>query len=157
MTDWSAFPTDVCFETIRVIIYWGRGRTQGIMVLLEGNRWILSSLIVFILDTSTVRHHSISRVEFSKPNIEISIMVTKVSKLWSFEASKLRSVISSHNFHNFPDYVPHNSHYIPQQFFFFIFDSFDSVKRVQKSKKDNSRKKYGRYHAKNVEIPQKML
>ena len=33
------------------------------------------------------------RVEFSKPNIEIAIMVTK--------ASKLRSVIYSHNFHHY--------------------------------------------------------
>ena len=84
------------------------------------------------------------RVEFSKPNIEISITVT--------EASKLRLVISSHNFHHFPHhfhhYVPHDSHYFPQQYFFFIFDSFDRVKRVQKSKKDNSWKKYMRYYAK---------
>ena len=34
-----------------------------------------------------------TRVEFSKPNIEISITVTKASKLRSFKASKLRSII----------------------------------------------------------------
>ena len=48
------------------------------------------------------RFCSLHRVEFSKQNIEISIMVTKASKPRSFEASKLLSVISSHNFHHFP-------------------------------------------------------
>ena len=60
-------------------------------------------------------------------------------------------------FHDFHHYVPHNSHYIPQQYFFFIFDSFDIIKRVQKSKKDNSQRKYRHDRAKNVEIMQKML
>ena len=78
------------------------------------------------------------RVEFSKPNIEIAIMVTK--------ASKLRSVIYSHNFHHFHHYVPHHSHYFPQQYFFFIFGNFFTVKRVQKSKK-----------RKNVKITRKMM
>ena len=36
---------------------------------------------------------AVYRVEFSKPNIEISITVTKASKPRSLEASKLRSVI----------------------------------------------------------------
>ena len=36
-----------------------------------------------------------TRVEFSKPNIEISIMVTKASKPRSFEASKLQSFKAS--------------------------------------------------------------
>ena len=57
-----------------------------------------------------------TRVEFSKPNIEISITVTKASKLWSFGR------LYSHNFpHHFHHYLPHHSHYFLQQYFFFIF------------------------------------
>ena len=59
------------------------------------------------------------RVEFSKPNIEISISVTIAPKLRSFGR------LYSHNFHHFPHhfhhYVPHYSHYFLQQYFFFIF------------------------------------
>ena len=84
-----------------------------------------------------------NRVEFSKPNIEISITVTKALKLRSF------SWLYSHNFHHFHLYVPHPSHYFPQQYFFSFWQLFCTVKRVQKSKKkDNSPKKYMHYHAK---------
>ena len=59
------------------------------------------------------------RVEFSKPNIEISITVTKALKLRSFSRSY------SHNFY----------HYVPQQYFFSFWQLFCTVKRVQKNLK----------------------
>ena len=53
------------------------------------------------------------------------------SSFWSLPASrglqKPRSFgqLYSHNFHHFPHhYVPHCSHYLLQQYFFFIFGSF---------------------------------
>ena len=89
---------------------------------------------------------SLTRVEFSKPNIEISILVTKASKLRSFgrlysnfsSFFSLFSSLCSSSFSLFSSVI----------FFLHFWKLFCTVKRVQKSEKYNSWKKYRRYHAK---------
>ena len=135
MTGGSWQPADASPPTI----YKKKFKVQIIGPLLKGiytlYLYVFDICISFVHATDLVFFKcSLTRVEFSKPNIEISISVTKASKLRSFEASKLRLTI---DFHHFPLHFPHHFHPSSENYLFSIFVLFYlwSKKVAKKEKK----------------------